>query len=264
MAPSGLSPMVDNADAPQRKYYSPSREPFTMTVAGQTIYVATSPEDIVGVWNNSKTISLNPITMDMYTFGGISEKSRKAMFEPHPTARYNADQSNPLTPTQMTIELHRQQLHTGPRLDSLMKDKMLPSIFKTLDVADLANRAVISRMENSAVLSLFDLCVDTFITEETEAYFGPTLLRKSHNLIKAFLDWEYCNWKFLFKFPGILAQDMIKAKGVITGAFADYYRQPRSERPGSTYFVNALEDLLREVGLTEDEMGKFTLLHYWA
>lgn len=256
--------MTENVDRIQRKRFSPSREPFTMTVVGQTIYVATSPEDIGGVWKNSRTISLNPITMDMYILGGISEKSRKAMFEQHATARYNVGHSRPLTPTQMTIELHHRQLHTGPRLESLIKDKMLPSSFKKLDIADPANQAVLSRSEDSAVLSLYHLCVDTFITEETEAYFGPALLRKSPDLIKAFLDWEYCSWKFLFMLPDIFAQDMVKAKKAITGAFADYYRQPRIERPGSIYFIDALEDMLREVGLTEDEMGKFTLLHYWA
>jgi hypothetical protein len=235
-----------------------------MTVAGQTIYVATSPEDIGSVWKNSKTISLNPITMDMYVLSDISEQSRKAMFEKHPTARYNVGQSRSLTPTQMTIELHHQQLHSGPRLDSLMKDNMLPSIFKKLDITDSSNQAVLSRSKDSAIVSLLDLCVDTFIAEETEAYFGPKLLQKSPDLVKAFLDWEYCSWKFLFMLPELFAQDMAETKKTITRAFADYYRQSRSERPGSIYFVDALEDMLREVGLTEDEMGKFTLLHYWA
>jgi hypothetical protein len=236
-----------------------------MTVAGQTIYVATSPEDINGIWKNSKTISLDPITKDMYTLVGISDKSRKSLFEQHPTAHYNvAHNRRPLTPTQMTIELHHQQLHTGLRIDSFMKLKMIPSIFKKLDIADPANRAILSRSEDSAVVSLYDLCVDTFIAEETEAYFGPALLLNSPDLTKAFIDWEYCSWKFLFMVPEIFAQDMVKAKKTITDAFVNYYRQPRSERPGSVYFVDALEDMLREVGLTEDEMGKFTLLHYWA
>ncbi|KAF1948369.1 hypothetical protein CC80DRAFT_431743, partial [Byssothecium circinans] len=247
-----------------RQFFRPSREPFAIMVAGQTIHVATSPEDIGGVWKNSKTISLNPITRDMYTMGGISEKSCKAMFENHPTARYNMGRGRPLAPTQMTIELHHQQLHTGSRLASLMKDKMLPSIFKKLDTADPANRAVLSRSEPSAVLSLHHLCVDTFIVEETEAYFGPALLQKSPQLVNPSLDWEYCSWKFLFMVPDIFAQDMVKAKNTITDAFAGYYRMPKSERRGSIYFVSALEDMLREVGLTEDEMGKFTLLHYWA
>ena len=254
----------NSTDRVSSKHFSPSREPFTMTVAGQTIYVATSPEDINSIWKNSKTISLNPITMDMYVLGGISEKSRKAMFEQHPAARYNAGLGRALTPTQMTIELHHQQLHSGPRLDALMSEKMIPSILQRLNVADDTNPAVISRSETATVVSLLDLCVDTFITEETNAFFGPELLRKSPELVEAFISWEYCSWKFLFMLPDFLAQDMAKAKKTITTAFADYYRLPRSERGGSSHFVDALEEMLREVGLTEDEMGKFTLLHYWA
>jgi hypothetical protein len=236
-----------------------------MTVAGQTIYVATAASDVNNVWKNSKTVSMNPITMDMYTLGGISGRSRKAMFEQHPSARYNAAGGRTLTPTQMTIDLHQQQLHTGgSELESLMKDKTLPSCFKNLDISASGNQAVLSRSENSAVVSLLSLCVSTFVTDETESYFGPTLLQRSPNLVKAFLDWEYCNWKFLFMLPEAFAKDMVKAKSTITGAFTDYYRQSRSERPGSIFFVDALEDMLREIGLTEDEMGKFTLLHYWA
>jgi hypothetical protein len=253
------------ADKTQRTYFFPSCEPFAMTVAGQTIYVATAANDINNVWKNSKTISMKPITMDMYILGGISEKSRKAMFKQHPTARYHADQGRDLTPTQMVIDLHQQQLHTGgPELESLLKGKTIPSCFKNLDIADPANQAVLSHSGDSAVVSLLSLCVNTFITDETESYFGPTLLQRSPNLVKAFLDWEYCNWKFLFMLPEAFAQDMVKAKSTITGAFADYYQQQRSKRPGSIYFVDALEDMLREVGLNEDEMGKFTLLHYWA
>lgn len=235
-----------------------------MMVAGQTIYVATSSEDINNVWKKSKTISMNPITMDMYVLGGISKKSREAMFEQHPTASYNEGHGRPLTPTQMTIELHHEQLHTGPRLDSLMKDNMVPSILRKLDTASPANKAIRSRSGSTVVVSLFDLCVDTFIAEETEAYFGPALLQRSPGLVQAFLDWEYCSWKFLFMLPSVFAQDMVKTKEALTTAFADYYRQPRDKRPGSIYFVDKLEDMLREVGLTEDEMGKFTLLHYWA
>lgn len=106
---------------------------------------------------------MNPITMDMYILTGVSERSRKSMFEQHPTARYNLGQGKPLTPTQMTIELHRQQLHSGTRLDSLMKDKMLPSISKKLEMSGLKSQANLGSSKDSAVVSLHDLCVDIFI-----------------------------------------------------------------------------------------------------
>lgn len=196
--------------------------------------------------------------------GGMSEESRKAMFAKHPSSRYNAGQGQPLTPTEKVIDLHHQQLHKGPRLDSLMQDRMIPSIYKALDMMDLGSQAILSRSEDAVVISLFDLCVDTFITKGTEAFFGPALLKNSPELVHAFLDWEISSWKFLFNLPDAIAQDMVKTKKTIISVFSKYYQQPRSERPGSIVFVDALEDMLHEVGLTENEMGQFTLFHYWA
>jgi hypothetical protein len=37
-----------------------------MTLASKIVYITTSPEDNNTVWNDTKTISMNPIIMDMY------------------------------------------------------------------------------------------------------------------------------------------------------------------------------------------------------
>ncbi|KAF2867711.1 cytochrome P450 [Massariosphaeria phaeospora] len=247
-----------------RNYFAPSRAPFAMTVAGQTIYIATSADDINTVWKTSKAISLNPITMDMYVWGGLSPRSRAAMFEPHPRAQYNERNARPLTPTQMTIELHHQQLHSGPGLDAFVEDKVVPGLFAGLALDDERCAAVRAREGKDVVVSLLDLTVELFIAQSTTSYFGPALLELAPDLVSSFMAWEYVNWKFLFQLPDVFARDMLAAKKAITDAFTGYYRLPRSERPGAVGFVTDLEDMLREVGLSEDEMGNFTLLHYWA
>jgi hypothetical protein len=145
-----------------------------------------------------------------------------------------------------------------------MKDKISPSFFKQMDGLETNDLAVLSRSAKSCTVSLLGLCIDVFITGHTDAYFGPELRQVQPNIIKAFEDWEQCNWKFLFQLPDVFTKDMLQAKDTITGAFANFYRLPRKERPNSIFFVNGLEDMLREVGLNEEEMGKFTLLHYWA
>lgn len=234
-----------------------------MIVAGQTIYVATSAEDIGGVWKNTKTISLDPLSMDMYSWMGISKRSRDALFTLKPDAKYNAGNSKPITPNQMVMELHHQQ-ESGARLDELFVKKTVPALFRKINDIEKTTKAASMNDESSVVMSLFDLCVDLFVTQPSEHFWGPELLRQTPNLTQAFMDWEHTSWKFMFQLPTILAQDMAKAKSTITGAFTQYYRKPRADRPGSAFFVNGLEDLLREVGFNEDELGKFTMLHYWA
>jgi hypothetical protein len=48
----------NSATSKARMHFHKSPEPFAMTVAGQTLYTATSSEDINAVWDNSKTISM--------------------------------------------------------------------------------------------------------------------------------------------------------------------------------------------------------------
>jgi hypothetical protein len=43
----------NEATSKAREYSRPSTELFAMTVAGQTLYIATSPENINTVWNNT-------------------------------------------------------------------------------------------------------------------------------------------------------------------------------------------------------------------
>jgi hypothetical protein len=85
-----------------------------------------------------------------------------------------------------------------------MKDRIIPSIFSRLEIVNPANKVILSPLDESIVISLHGYCVDIFITEITEAFFGPALLQKFPGLIKSFLDWEYCNWRFLFMLPNVL------------------------------------------------------------
>lgn len=247
-----------------RKYFAPSKELFAMTVAGQTIYVATSPEDINNVWKNTKTISMDPITMDMYIWTGLSKASRDAMFENNLITRRHEGRKDFLSPTQIVIELHHQQLRNGPRLEALMRERVLPEFLGKLCFRELYRVRGASISGKTCKLSLSSLCHELFIAGGTNAYFGPELLRAHPGLLDAFQSWEQCNWKFLFQLPDILSKDMLHAKDVLGDTFTHFYQLPKGDRANSVFFINELEDILRKVGLSKTEMGRFTLLHYWA
>jgi hypothetical protein len=247
-----------------RKHFKHSREPFCMTVAGQTIYVATSPKDIGAVWKNTTTISSDPITNDMYALSGFSAKLRYTLLvDTHTTARYNKGNTISLTPTQRVLELHRQQL-SGPRLDELVENKVLPSMFRWLAFSKRTPPTVITRTDNSVVVSLLDLTIDVFIRGGTEAFFDPVIFHQSTNVADAFMQWEYSNWKFLFQLPEFLSRDMLAAQQSMVRGFKTYFNVERNDRSDQSFFVSGVEDVLREVGLVEEQMGSFMLLHYWA
>lgn len=235
-----------------------------MTVAGETIYIATSPKDVGHVWRHSETISMDPISMDMYKMVLLNERQRELMFDSHPGARYNAGNKKPLNPTQMVIELHQQQLLPGARLDEHMHTRILPSMFQHLSLSSSTHPAVVRHSEKSVIISLNELVVDIFVKAATEAYFGPKILQIAPNMIQSFMGWEHVNWKLIFSLPPFLSQDMIAVKQALVDAFARYYELPREQRPDAAFFVTAFEDMFREIGFDEEAMGKMLLLHYWA
>ena len=246
------------------RYFEHSSGPFAMTLAGEKVYVATSASDINAVWNDSKTLSLDAIAMELFTLIGISQRGREALFEVCESARYNVGFPKAGNVQERVQDFHKQQLHNGPRLEALMSEKVVPGLLRFLDFSDPRHPAVTSRSASSVTVSLFELCVHAIIAEDTDAYFGPKLREMASGIVDAFVEWEYTNWKFVMQMPALLSRDMLRCKATAVDAFEAYYRVPRSERPGASHFVVLLEDMLREAGLKEKEIAMFTFLHYWA
>ncbi|KAH7115907.1 cytochrome P450, partial [Dendryphion nanum] len=252
-----------------RKHFAPSRAPFSMTVGGETIYVATSAQDVNTIWKSSAAISLDPISVDMYKQGGLLHFTTP--FDLHPHAQYNIKNPKPLSPNNQVLDYHRQQNTLGPNLEEMMSNHIVPSLFKHLDFAFLKTAQELSyptvlthNGDDSFTISLLGLCISTFIRAETDAFWGPALLRLHPELIDAFIDWEYVNWKLLFGLPHMFSKDMLAARDTIMGCFADYFTLPREKREGASFFVTETESTMREVGFGDEEMGKFFLFHYWA
>lgn len=249
----------------ERIHFKNKREPFSVTMAGQTIYILTSAKDVATAWKHASAVSMDPISDEMYTRLGISSKSKKALFDHHPGASYNAGNGRPVSPTEMIIMLHQQQLHTGPRLDRLVKEEVMPGILERLDFdEDESPAAILAKTDTTYTVSLLELCVDVFIGGTTEAFFGKAIWVVQPELLKWFMGWEHTNWKFLFQLPAILSRDMLAARGELVAAFTKYCRLPDDQRRDRSFFVEELEKMLREVGLNDEEMGNVMMLHYWA
>jgi len=207
---------------------------------------------------------MDPISDEMYTRLGISLKSKKALFDHHPDATYNAGNARPLSPTDMIITLHQQQLHPGPRLDEFMTTKVLPGIFQSLNFRKESHAALLSTSGTGHTISLVKLCTDVFIRGTTDAYFGSAIWTVQPDLLEFFIRWEYTNWKFLFQLPAMMSRDMLAARGELVRAFTKYCELPDEQRQDRSYFIEKLETMLREVGLSSKEIGSVMMLHYWA
>lgn len=169
-------------------YFQHSTGPFAMTLAGEKVYVATSAEDINAVWNNSKTMSLDAIAMEMFTLIGISQRGQEALFERHGSARFNVGFAKAGNVQERVQDFHKQQLHKGRRLEALMSEKIVPGLIRFVEFSDQKRPAVISHCVAEVTVSLFQLCVHAIIAEDTDAFFGPKLRDMAPGVIKAYVD----------------------------------------------------------------------------
>ncbi|PSN62499.1 cytochrome P450 [Corynespora cassiicola Philippines] len=241
-----------------------NREPFTMNIAGTSIYIISDAQDAAVVWKNSSTITMDPLSVKLYIWVGMSAKSREVLFQAHQDAKYNEGNAKPLTPQQMMIQLHHRQSHPGARLDYHIEESTLPSMFRNLDLKAKQHPAVLGRSGKGTRVSLLKLCTHIFIKGQTDAYFGQAIWWADPHLMDYFMVWEHTNWKYLFEMPSFMSGDMLQAKGNLIQGFTKYLAIPREERKDASYFVQTVEDMLREVGLTESEIGSMLMLHYWA
>lgn len=86
------------------------REIFSLTVAGQEIYVVTSPNDISAIYRESSRLEYDSVAKEaMKQFGWTSETVDR-MYDLHGMAKHGLDQNH---------EDVKLQMHPGPRLEEL-------------------------------------------------------------------------------------------------------------------------------------------------
>ncbi|KAF7511588.1 hypothetical protein GJ744_004176 [Endocarpon pusillum] len=166
---------------------------------------------------------------------------------------------------EMIEEYHRQQLHPGDRSNSLLADRLVPNLINKIQGESLkVHSACLHSSADSLIISFWDWCTDIFIHGITNAYYGKTLSKVNPDILSPYMVWEATNWKYMYRFPRVLSGDMIAAKDEIIDTFRDYFDTSNSQRMDRTYFVGAVEDELRECGLTSDEIARINMLHHWA
>ena len=62
-------------------YFGGTREPFSITVAGQRLYIITSPRDMASVYKNSSTLSFDSFVHDLDAAFGMSPGALRILFD---------------------------------------------------------------------------------------------------------------------------------------------------------------------------------------
>lgn len=238
-------------------------------MGGKSIHVVTDGVDVDFCLRNTTEISFAPIAKELWKRTLVSEEGVRKMTTVDPSAKYNQDLPAKVTLHGMIIHNIRLQALPGKHFDELMHGKMEAGILRSLDffaatTTSNNNPAILQKGEKEVVVSVKALSEQIFIREMTEAFHGKAIWAVAPDLAETFEKWEDTNWKYLFGLPACLSRDMLQARERLVDAFKRYFRLKREHRRDACFFVEAMEDVLVDTGLSEDDRARVFAMHYWA
>ncbi|KAH8700864.1 putative cytochrome P450 [Talaromyces proteolyticus] len=242
-----------------------SKEPFGITMAGKSIYLLTNPKDVAEVYRHEDTLSRDMVVKDLYSRTGISMAKVERLLVANSESPHNKGLPRPLHYVDIAMEYFRRELSPGEPLDRFVDEAALPAILKAFDFGRThAHSAILHNNGDSLVVSLEHLCIEALINGVIDTYYGPSLRKVNPDFVHSFMMWERVNWKYIFQLPGFLSKDMLDAKSDLVDTFVTYFEMDRAERGCGNFFVDSVEDTLREAGMGNEEVGRIFFLHSWA
>ncbi|KAL8836816.1 MAG: hypothetical protein Q9170_002777 [Blastenia crenularia] len=247
-----------------RIYCGNTREPFAISIAGGRLYVLTKASDVAEAYRNIRTLSFDIFVQEMLKTLGNTAFCIDQMYRPLPTdkAGFPNPHSKPLAT--LARDMHLQQLYPGKLLDALGHefDKLFDCYLQLDSLHDLGYARAGDR--DSVVLPLMVWCSDVFTRAGQGAYFGPLLEEIDPQMTWKFLEFDELSYQIQFQYPKWLSTKMHKAKEAMIAGLMVYFETPQEKRHGGAWFVGAMEDEMRALGLSTYDMALLMLTEYWG
>ena len=249
-----------------RVYFGNSKEPYAITVAGQSFYVLTAPADVQLLFNRGTSFSWMNFVRELYVWMGFSATNIEKLWKEPPEERKALYPSQKVTnPNQMIADFQHRQLLPGENLDNISR-QFISYLNKLVSWQEInSNHPYVLRSSSHSVqISLMEWTAHIFINTNSELYWGKSLSEVAPHLTNSFMRWEETNWKYVFQLPRFLSKDMYAAKDQLVDGFRDYFAQSQEKRSDASFFAKAAERELRDISFTDYDIGKIHMLHHWA
>ncbi|KAI1464055.1 uncharacterized protein F4812DRAFT_463116 [Daldinia caldariorum] len=158
--------------------YFGNKEPYSLTVFGNTLYIVTEPHDTTEVYKSDDTLSLEMFVQDLFRSNGYSEHALGVTYAKLPKDKPGFDNPQGVSFRSFAKQMHTHQLYPGKNL------QVLEGNFRNWFDQSL------SLPELKRTCSRFSL-----------AYFGDVLSRINPNLADDFLAFDDLGWQ-VFELSG--------------------------------------------------------------
>ena len=245
-----------------RHYFNNTREIFSITIAGQKMYIITSPKDVATVYKHPDTLTFEGFVKDMYVSLGMSNEGIAKMFGASASKDIPGTRPTDQKQAHLGVGVQREQLHPGEHLDDLiatyvkhikrqMKWENIPEICKAKSVGD------------QKVVSVRKWCEDVLGHATVEAFFGNVLLELEPSLLDGFHQFDSNSWMLLYQYPRPFARPMFRALDKGAEAFTRYFQLPVTKRQ-PCHYIKTVESKQRQAGMSDRDIGIAAQGLFWA
>lgn len=241
---------------------------MAFTVAGRTIYVLMSTNDIYAAQKAVEDLNHDVSTVNFMSRFGVTKPDLQILFEDPP----------PSLLASTTLEPNpgrKNMVHLGAALfvTQLTPGKYLDTVQETcLDLLDqkmalhnlLSNPRFRTANTTSRPISLVSWVSHTLIESTSAAFFGPALLRLEPDLARYFLEFDSKMWKLLYSIPRPWSDDMLAARSKLQNALVAYLELPADEKAGGSWFVSKFESEMRARDISTHDIAGCLAMVYWV
>ena len=176
-------------------------------MAGQKLYIVTSPEDISAVYKNPQTLTFDGFVKDMYAAFGMSSTGIAKTFAPAGTASNNDNVTDHSSKKHVHLGtgIQKEQLHPGKNLADLISVYLI-HIKHQMNWENISKDAIVQTFPEKKVVSLRNWCADVLGRATVEAFFGECLLQHEPSLLDDFHNFDTNSWMLMYRYHRMFAK----------------------------------------------------------
>jgi hypothetical protein len=255
-----------------RLYFRNVRDTFSITVAGQEMYIMTSAANISDALKRPEDFDYSQVITDIMVRFGISESAIKILHEkPSPSLfKSNTLQPNPLLKSMAEVGegFMKAQLNPGKRFDEF-QSIFLDGIDKRMKWDAISAKAILKSCDKEErpqlkSISLVEFVRQTLVESTTVAFFGPALLQVEPTIVDTFLYFDDRIWLFLYGIPRPWASGMLASKEKMHRAIQVYLELPKEKRLGGAWLASTLETEMRARGIGNRDIAAWLVMIFWT
>ncbi|MCJ1288255.1 hypothetical protein MMC26_007610 [Xylographa opegraphella] len=245
-----------------RYYFKNTCEIFSIMIAGQKMYIITSPKDVATVYKHPDTLTFEGFIKDMYMSLGMSTEGRAKMFGAQASKDVTSKQPTDQKEAHLGMGVQREQLHPGGHLDDLITT-YVKHIKRQMKWENIPEVCKVESNTDQKVVSVRKWCEYVLGHATVEAFFGNVLLELEPSLLDDFHQFDANSWMLLYQYPRPLAGPMFSALDKGAEAFTRYFQLPATKRQ-PCHYIKTVEAKQRKAEMSDRDIGIAAQGLFWS